>query len=414
MNETIKIAGVGKGTKKICLLSDHHLCINPRLWKEAFFYEKQGFEVVILTMWQSKNLLQKDWKILKGHAINYTAYLNGIPGEINTITRFFYRLRKRLAGELQRFLKIGSAWAISYAPELMQKKALSENADLYAAHLECAFYVGRELVKAGKKVSFDFEDWYSRDYLVPERPVQILASLERLALQEGLFCTAASGAMAAALAEKYQPVQKITVIYNGFSELEKAGKNEATKPMTGEGPIKLLWFSRTIGPDRGIAHLLQALSACDLPVELHLLGEMAPGYHEILEGAFPYHKGHLLNIHAFIPHDQLLPFIAQFKIGLAIEEKVNDNRQLTITNKILQYVQAGLLVIASDTPGQREVAAYLPGSVCIVDINQPGEVAEAIKRLHNQEPVDEQSAFKKIFSWEAQENKLTDLIGKYL
>lgn len=153
---------------KICLLSDHHVCLNPRLWKEAFFYEKKGYEVVILTMWQSKNLWEKDMELLKGHSIFYKAYLNLIPGEISEVKRFLYRLRSRAASEVQRFFKVGTKWAISHAPELMLKKALKENATLYVAHLESAFYVGRDLIKLDKKVAFDFEDWYSRDYLVPK------------------------------------------------------------------------------------------------------------------------------------------------------------------------------------------------------------------------------------------------------
>ena len=189
---------------KICLLSDHHLSMNPRLWKEAFFYEKEGFKVVILNMWQSKDLLQRDLEILNGHAITYKAYLNLIPGEINSFARFLYRLRKKAASELQRLFKIGTKWAINHAPELMLQKALKEDANLYAAHLECAFFAGRDLILAGKKVSFDFEDWYSRDYLVPERPVKLLESLEKFALQNGLFCTAASNSMAVALKECYQ------------------------------------------------------------------------------------------------------------------------------------------------------------------------------------------------------------------
>ena len=52
--------------------------------------------------------------------------------------------------------------------------------------------------------------------------------------------------------------------------------------------IKLLWFSRTIGPDRGIEFLLKALLIYEIPVELHLLGEMTAGYQEFLEKSFPY------------------------------------------------------------------------------------------------------------------------------
>ena len=416
MNKLNKTSDKALHPLKICLLSDHHICMNPRLWKEAFFYEKQGFEVIIVNMWQSKALLLNDLDLLKGHTIQYEAYLNLIPDEISSLHRFFYRARKRLSCEVQHVFKISFGWAISHAPEKMLKSALLHDADLYVAHLECAFFAGRELIKAGKKVSFDFEDWYSRDYLVPERPVKLLEELEKFALQFGLFCTAASGSMVMALKKYYKSTQEITVIYNGFSAQELIRIEPAPQSANGPHPqpIKLLWFSRTIGPNRGIEFLLKALNVCEVPVELHLLGTMAEGYGAFLADAFPNRKGHQLVIHPFIPHFQLMPFIAKFKIGLAIEENLNDNKKLTISNKILQYLQSGLLVIASDTKGQREVADFFPDSVCIIDIEKPLELVNAIRLLSERPPVDEREQYQQIFSWEAQEGKLIDLIKKHL
>lgn len=142
---------------KICLISDLHLSINPRLCKEAFFYEREGFKVVILVMWQSEDLLQRDMVILGGHNIICRPYLDIIPGHISSLARNLLRLRKRFAAELQKWLGLGTKWAISHAPEKMFKTVLDEDAELYSAHAECAFYVGRDLVKSGKKVIFDFE-----------------------------------------------------------------------------------------------------------------------------------------------------------------------------------------------------------------------------------------------------------------
>jgi len=68
---------------------------------------------VVITMWQSADLLRRDRDILRGHAIEYKCYLNMIPGEAVPFSRFFYRLRKRLAGEAQRLLKFGTGWAVS-------------------------------------------------------------------------------------------------------------------------------------------------------------------------------------------------------------------------------------------------------------------------------------------------------------
>ena len=399
--------------KKVCLLTDHHISLNPRLWKEAFFYEQLGFEVVILSMWQWKDTFQKDMDLLKGHNITYKAYLSLLPEETGKVFQFFLKARKKVAGEFQKRFNISTPWAISYAPGLMFKKAVDENADLYASHLECAFYAGRKLIKAGRKVSFDFEDWYSRDYLIPSRPVKLLRILEKFALGNGLFCTAASQSMAVALIDYYKANNNLTVIYNGFPIIDARVKGKEISH--NDHIIKLIWFSRTIGPGRGIEFLLKELSLCQQPVELNLLGKMRAGFKQVLEENFVKLKKHGLVIHDFIPHRHLSQFIAKFDIGLAIEENINDNKFLTVSNKMLQYIQAGIPVIASNTKGQMEVAEYFPQTVSLIDLAKRGVLDNAIEQLKksNRGQLDEACHFKNIFSWEAQENKFLKVLKEH-
>jgi len=51
--------------------------------------------------------------------------------------------------------------------------------------------------------------------------------------------------------------------------------------------------------------------------------------------------------------DDLLSRIAEHDIGFAGEMPHCRSRDLTVTNKILQYLLAGLAVVASGTAGQR-------------------------------------------------------------
>lgn len=400
--------------KKVCLLTDHHICVNPRTWKEAFFYENAGYDVTILAMWVSEKSLEKDKEILKDSSIKYLPYLNLIPGNQRGFKRTFYRLRKRLATEFFIITGIALRWTISYGPKKMITAAVAQNADFYAAHLECAFYAGVALLKKGKKVSFDFEDWYSRDYLVPGRPVKLLALLEKEALTSGSFCTTTSASMKKALQQAYNHSKTpFEVIYNGFSKNEFS--NTEVKIKTSAKP-RLLWFSRTVGAGRGIEMILKALQLCEQPAELHLLGDTAASYKLELEQQFPFQKGHELFFHAFIPHHALAEFITGFDIGFATEELSTDNKINTISNKILQYLQFGVKVIATNTNGQQEVADYFPHTVRIVSANMQtwataiAELLAARDQYRNQQL----QIFNNIFSWEAQEEKLKKLTAALL
>lgn len=59
-------------------------------------------------------------------------------------------------------------------------------------------------------------------------------------------------------------------------------------------------------------------------------------------------------IHPTVPNSQLLSRIAEHDIGLALETPEIQSRNLTITNKVFQYLQAGLAVIATDTIGSEK------------------------------------------------------------
>lgn len=396
--------------RKICLISDLHLSSNPRVWKEANTLAAAGYEVVILTMWFSSEKRDKDLLLIKEKNISYKASLNLIPGEIYFLKRFIIRLRSRFAREMKRWLDIDSTWCLGYAPQIMTKAALNEQADLYIAHTEFGIVIGKELTRKGAKVAYDIEDWYSHDYLVPERPVVLLKSLEKFALEHGVYCSCPSASMGKVLEKNYPSGKQVQVLYNGFSERENINENQIK-----QSGHSLVWFSQTIGPGRGLETILMAIDYLQTKVVLHLIGECAAGYEGELEKIFPFEKGHQLIFHPPVKHHELVGILAQHSVGLAIENKFPESRNKTVTNKILQYLQAGIKVLATDTEGQQEVAGYFPDTVSIVPVDHPEIWAAQIELLLQSPAVTIKhrlQQFNTVFSWEVQEKKLLDLVKK--
>lgn len=84
-----------------------------------------------------------------------------------------------------------------------------------------------------------------------------------------------------------------------------------------------------------------------------------------------------------MPHFELLSRIAEHDIGLATEEYVPDSRNLTITNKILQYLLAGIAVLATDTDGQKEVGSLCPDAVILFENKNKQAFIEALSKFLN-------------------------------
>ena len=101
---------------------------------------------------------------------------------------------------------------------------------------------------------------------------------------------------------------------------------------------------------------------------------------------------------------------------MAIEVSESESRKVTITNKIMQYLQAGLNIIATDTAGQKEVAAFFPGTIELVKTKDAEHWALSISQLLERHKTTKKimARFNEIFSWEAQEVKLSALLKHYL
>lgn len=391
---------------KICLVSDHHLCSNPRTWKEAKTLAANGYQVTIVTIFQNDVSLKRDKELLAGlpEGIQYLSAASYIDGQISTLKKIFYKGVTKTA-TLAKKAGIDTVYLLSNNPNAIYRKALEIDADLYICHIDCSLYVGRKLIQKGKKVAFDFEDWYSRDYLVPTRPVELLKRLEAYALQHGAYVTCPSQAMADAIHEAYQ-LRKPAVVYNGFP-VEPLVNNEV------KDIPSLVWFSQTIGPGRGLEKIIAVLQDIHTPVSLNLVGDISDKYRAELEALFAACPQHRLNISPQVKHKELHALLCSHTIGLALEETHPPSRNTTITNKILQYLQAGLMVLATATEGQKEVAADFEGVVKTVPPDDITAWKGPLEQLLLNSARDKEKivhAYNQKYSWEAQEAKLLELV----
>jgi glycosyltransferase involved in cell wall biosynthesis len=146
-----------------------------------------------------------------------------------------------------------------------------------------------------------------------------------------------------------------------------------------EAPVSIHWFSQTVGPGRGLETLFQALDGLEGNWELHLRGNLK-GYEGWLERVCPASVKGKMKVHGLVENEELLSRIAEHDIGFAGELGEPASRNLTITNKFFQYLQAGLAVVASETTGQREAAKSAPAAVMLF---APGDSLSLREKLRN-------------------------------
>lgn len=263
-------------------------------------------------------------------------------------------------------------------PDLL-KKAKSIKADLYIAHVHAALPAA---VKAAKKnnarCGFDAEDFHRReaDDNTNSFYFKISKYLDDKYLPTADYLTTASPLISREY-EKLYPGLKNVAINNVF----ESDKRLKTYP-NNEQPIKLFWFSQTIGPGRGLEDVIQALTLLnDFPFELHLLGDAESSVKSDFLKRLNNQSG---KIHFYepIPPDHIIPFANQFDIGLALEKNAPYNREICLTNKIFTYVQSGLAVIASDTEAQTALMNQYPSIGKVYHGSNVQSLAEILLYYH--------------------------------
>lgn len=393
---------------KVCIITQSHLCRNPRVLKEAMALANAGFDTTVIQNTYCHQLTKEDHDLTRDTGIKLIPVAQL---EHRTLRVFFYRALKKWGDILVRYFKLQSPLALGYASVFLERVALKQNAELYIGHQEAGLYCGVRLLKAGKKVAFDFEDWYSEDLLEEARiwrPLKLLKRSEEIALKSGAFCFTTSPAMADELAAAYSSA-KPEVIYNTFDFDERVITTKTFEP-----PLKLLWFSQTVGPGRGLDEFIRLMAQVEGSIELHLLGQVAESFKTKLMHIQNRHK---LYFHPLVPANRLPARIAEFDIGLALELDEPPSRRYTITNKLFQYLLSGLPVIATRTPGQCEIVGRHGGGI-LIDLKNQKSIAELQAFLTGKsrlkEAREQAITTARSLNWQNEQNKLLNTVRSVL
>lgn len=340
---------------RILIVSGAALSRNPRVLKEATTLAEAGHDVTVLTLRNHAAAEIFDREIMATARFKRLVVdVAPAPGASATGV-FMRRVRAATARRLARHLNWESIETIGPAGELLAL-ARRQPADLVIGHTEIGLWVAARLLAEGRKAAADIEDWHSED-LPPEdrigRPVRLLRETERTLLHGAAYTSTVCDVLADALHHALGG-RRPAVIGNTFPLQPDPHSGPPAEP-----PV-FFWFSQTLGPGRGLEEFLTAWSQTKQSSRVVLLGEDRHGYRNALRTLVPAARRTSLEFGELVPPSTLPGLIAQHDVGLALEATTSRNRDFAVTNKILQYLNAGLAIVATPTAGQREVLAHGP------------------------------------------------------
>jgi glycosyltransferase involved in cell wall biosynthesis len=361
---------------RIHIIIAGHLAMSPRGQREAAALQAAGHNVTMSGIGFDPALTRIDRELVRRRSLRYSPALDVSAEEGRR--HLSERARGLWARGLFRVTGRITPALLGYGVAEQLREARRIDADLTIVHGEAGLWIARELLRDGRRVGVDFEDWFSRDLPPAERharPAKELARLEKILLQKAAYRIASSHAMARALAAAYG-VSEPSVVTNAGQE--RAPQTPQESSTSGDEPLRLHWFSQTIGPARGLELLVEALPLVRHPVRVTLRGACRPKNRAWLERIIPVSCRSMIAVARPVPPWQLAECVAEHHVGLALETSAIPSRDVCITNKFFQYFASGLAVIATDTQGQREALAPCPEAGTLLAEASPQALAEAI------------------------------------
>jgi glycosyltransferase involved in cell wall biosynthesis len=351
---------------RICLISAVQPWVNPRLIKEADTLASEGCEVRVITLNQDSWSSARDDELLRTKTWTISRINLVKEHPMGRLRWFTAALRAKLAFQLSKtfpgVLRFAEeSYYRGYGSALAQAKRWP--ADLYIAHTQSAISIAaRAARRHNVPFAFDCEDLNADANADGGRnPYQrrnILA-IERAYLKDAAYVTATSAPMASLLAERHG-IKKPTIIYNVFpaEELKPIMRPKERPP---SDVIKMVWMSVTIGPGRGLEDAIRALSILPQRYVLTVFGILSPDFgNELKSLVRAQGVENRVEFRPIPPPEKVMETISQHDIGLALDDGNCKNLALTICNKFFLYLQAGLLVICTDIPGQKSVYEQHP------------------------------------------------------
>lgn len=402
--------------RRILILTAAHLCRNPRVVKEATTLGAAGHDVTVMTASVLPRFGQADHELARGlpfkrALLDYTANTGR--------ARFAYFLQRGATWMARRLCSgfgLETAQCLGPASALL-RRARQFPSDLVIAHTEIPLWAAERLMRDGRRVAVDMEDWYSEDLLPADRryrPVKLLRRAERFALRHAAYVSAPSASMAAALHQACGGTPPL-VLRNSFP-LQPHPRGE--RP-AGAVP-RFIWFSQTVGPGRGLEFFLDAWALSAAPGEVTLLGDAPADYRQQLLARLPAPRRAGLHFIPAVTPPELPGKLTEFDLGLALEPHEPPNKELTASNKLYQYLNAGLGVIATGTAGQREVMRAAPGCGLLVPSGDTVRFAAQLDgvlanpaRLRAMQTA-ARAAAEREFCWEREAPRLLEAVARAL
>lgn len=370
---------------KVLIISKNEISYNPRLLKAADFFSDQNCSVTIfnpLTGLASKEIynstiIGKNWEVIE----------NDIRKDklTNSFNWLYVSVTHKILFLVYKVFKSGYVFERLYNKGLIGNKiSLRTKYDYVYINLVDNLPFAAKIKKRTRcKIIYDSQEYFVGQYKKYDKDsFDWVVKSERLFIKDVDILLAPTDVMKERLVADY----KLSIPCFRVRNLPSKRMLSATIPAKLDPQFTyLVWHGMSIYLDnaRGVHLLIQALAKSTSNVKLVLQGVINNRQKAILNNYISklQLEGKIILMPPADPYS-IVPSLRHYDIGVIGEIPEEDNQKLTSSNKLFDYINAGLAVIVPDLVGLTETVIHYKSGL----IYEPGNthaLALCIDKLAN-------------------------------
>lgn len=371
---------------RVLILGCAEICFNPRLIKAADCFLREGWPVTVYSPYfgnlsrsrYQEFVQRRNWKVIT-----------------------FDLSRQTLASSLRWFVasvvhgfcswlwgkgsQVGFCWALNKSTVGMRVDP--REFDLVYLNLVDNLPLVTAMKRRNSKlrVIYDCQEYFEGQYSTePPQRLRWVRQAQRQGIDSVDYVLATTNVMKERLQKELpfapERTYRVRNVPAEFPQIHVRSQDLAD-PLR---PLRLIWHGFRIyyRNRRGLYLIVEALAAASCRVEFYVQG--IPVEAEVAELRREAERlGISERIHVVDPADpdRIVESLAGYDIGVAGEIPEEENQRLTSSNKLFEFIAAGLATLMPDLPGLREtVAEYDTG--LLFEPGNVAQLAQAIDRLH--------------------------------
>ncbi|MFN2422968.1 MAG: glycosyltransferase [Cryomorphaceae bacterium] len=308
-------------------------------------------------------------------------------------------------GRLNRMLK---------STQMVLKKALELDSDVYHLHDPELIPAGLKLKKAGKKVVFDAHEDVPKQLL--GKPYLNKFFLKIIARGYSIFENRTSRRFDAivtatpSIGQKFEKLNDFVVVINNFPII-----GELDNPVLWENRLNCISYVGGISKIRGILELVKAIDLVN-GIRLNLIGKFSEL--QVYKEVTGYPGWRNVDEHGFLGREEVAEVLGKSKAGVVTFHPLPNHIDAQ-PNKMFEYMSAGVPIITSDFPLWKEIVEGCKCGICVDPLN-PEAIASAVNFIvanpRDAEKMGEngQKAVLEKYNWSIEKLKLFKLYRSIL